>query len=155
MRNLADNAARHSRGRVAIGVTPAEGYVFVTVEDDGPGVPVEERERIFERFVRLDDIALSEVRRLRAAGFEADGTGIHAAQVHADPRLLGQLVRNLADNAARHSRGRVAIGVSPRQTGSAHQLALPVRPVVRSPRPPSPRPPVRAQLRRFEPTRRG
>lgn len=55
VRNLADNAARHSRGRVAIGVTPADGYVFVTVEDDGSGVPVEERERIFERFVRLDE----------------------------------------------------------------------------------------------------
>ena len=55
MRNLADNAARHARGRIAIGVTPAEGYVFVTVEDDGAGVPVEERERVFERFVRLDE----------------------------------------------------------------------------------------------------
>ena len=55
MRNLADNAARHARGRIAIGVTPAEGYVFVTVEDDGAGVPVAERERVFERFVRLDE----------------------------------------------------------------------------------------------------
>jgi signal transduction histidine kinase len=63
--------------------------------------------------VDLDDIALSEVRRLRAAGLDVDGTGIHAARVHGDPRLLGQLVRNLADNAARHSRGRVAIAVIP------------------------------------------
>lgn len=61
----------------------------------------------------LDDVALGEVRRLRAAGLEVDGSGIHAARVHGDPRLLGQLVRNLADNAARHSRGRVAIGVTP------------------------------------------
>ncbi|MBE7955011.1 HAMP domain-containing histidine kinase [Microbacterium sp. R1] len=63
--------------------------------------------------VDLDDIALGEVRRLRAAGLDVDGTGIHAARVHGDPRLLGQLVRNLADNAARHSRGRVAIAVIP------------------------------------------
>ena len=63
--------------------------------------------------VDLDDIALGEVRRLRAAGLDVDGSGIGAARVHADPRLLGQLVRNLADNAARHSRGRVAIGVTP------------------------------------------
>jgi signal transduction histidine kinase len=63
--------------------------------------------------VDLDDFALSEVRRLRAAGLDVDGSGIHAARVHGDPRLLGQLVRNLADNAARHSRGRVAIGVTP------------------------------------------
>ncbi|MER7523902.1 HAMP domain-containing sensor histidine kinase [Microbacterium oxydans] len=63
--------------------------------------------------VDLDDIALGEVCRLRAAGLDVDGTGIHAARVHGDPRLLGQLVRNLADNAARHSRGRVAIAVIP------------------------------------------
>jgi signal transduction histidine kinase len=55
LRNLADNAARHARGRVAIGVTPTDGHVLVTIEDDGDGVPVEERERIFERFVRLDE----------------------------------------------------------------------------------------------------
>ncbi|WP_447948723.1 sensor histidine kinase [Microbacterium maritypicum] len=63
--------------------------------------------------VDLDDIALGEVRRLRAAGIDVDGSGIHAARVHGDPRLLGQLMRNLADNAARHSRGRIAIGVIP------------------------------------------
>lgn len=61
----------------------------------------------------IDDVALGEVRRLRAAGLEVDGSGIHAARVHGDPRLLGQLVRNLADNAVRHTRGRVAIGVTP------------------------------------------
>jgi len=63
--------------------------------------------------VDLDDIALGEVRRLRAVGLEVDGSGIRAARVRGDPRLLGQLVRNLADNAVRHSRGRVAIGVTP------------------------------------------
>lgn len=63
--------------------------------------------------VDLDDIALTEVRRLRAAGIDVDGSGIHAARVHGDPRLLSQLVRNLADNAVRHRRGHVAIGVTP------------------------------------------
>ena len=63
--------------------------------------------------VDLDDIALGEVRRLRASGLDVDGSGIAAARVHGDPRLLGQLLRNLADNAARHSRGRLAIGVTP------------------------------------------
>ena len=63
--------------------------------------------------VDLDDIALAEVRRLRASGLDVDGAGIHAARVDGDPRLLGQLLRNLADNAARHSRGRIAIGVGP------------------------------------------
>lgn len=63
--------------------------------------------------VDLDDVALGEVRRLRARGLDVDGTAIHAARVHADPRLVGQLLRNLADNAARHSVGRIAIGVTP------------------------------------------
>lgn len=63
--------------------------------------------------VDLDDIALGEVRRLRSRGIDVDGSGIGAARVDGDPRLLGQLLRNLADNAARHSAGRVAISVSP------------------------------------------
>lgn len=63
--------------------------------------------------VDLDDLALGEVRRLRASGLDVDGSGIAAARVQGDPRLLGQLLRNLADNAARHSRGRVAVGIAP------------------------------------------
>ena len=62
--------------------------------------------------VDLDDLGLSEARRLRAAGLDVDGSGIGAARVRGDARLLAQLVRNLADNAARHSRGRVALGVA-------------------------------------------
>nr|WP_236571279.1 HAMP domain-containing sensor histidine kinase [Microbacterium hydrocarbonoxydans] len=63
--------------------------------------------------VDLDDVALGEVRRLRARGIGVDGSGIRAARVEGDPRLLGQLLRNLADNAARHSSGHVAISVIP------------------------------------------
>ncbi|WP_248151836.1 sensor histidine kinase [Microbacterium aoyamense] len=62
--------------------------------------------------VDLDDLALAEVSRLRAAGHDVDGSGIHAGRVQGDARLLGQLVRNLADNAARHARSRIAIGVA-------------------------------------------
>ena len=63
--------------------------------------------------VDLDDLALGEVRRLRARGVDVDGSGIRAARVEGDPRLLGQLARNLADNAVRHAAGRVAISVIP------------------------------------------
>lgn len=55
--NLLDNAARATRrtGRVRIGVAGGPGEtVSVTVSDDGPGVPVDDRERIFDRLVRLD-----------------------------------------------------------------------------------------------------
>jgi signal transduction histidine kinase len=64
--------------------------------------------------VDLDDIALAEVSRLRAAGLSVDGAEIGPARVHGDGRLLGQLVRNLVDNAARHAQTHVAIGVSER-----------------------------------------
>ncbi|HEY9307728.1 MAG TPA: ATP-binding protein [Microbacterium sp.] len=66
---------------------------------------------IHQEAVDLDDLALAEISRLRAGGAEVDGSGIHAARVRGDVRLLGRLVRNLADNAARHARSAVAIGV--------------------------------------------
>lgn len=66
--------------------------------------------------IDLDDLALAEVRRLRSRGVEVDGSGIRAARVTGDPRLLGQLLRNLADNAVRHSAARVAISVIPQDS---------------------------------------
>jgi two-component system OmpR family sensor kinase len=55
IRNLLDNAvtAAASGGQVRLRVTEAADEAQLSVEDDGPGVPGEERERIFDRFVRL------------------------------------------------------------------------------------------------------
>ena len=53
--NLSSNAARHARSRVTFTVTEAGGTVTLTAADDGPGVPEADRQRIFERFTRLDD----------------------------------------------------------------------------------------------------
>ncbi|MEU9931467.1 MULTISPECIES: HAMP domain-containing sensor histidine kinase [unclassified Streptomyces] len=53
--NLLDNAQRHAEGIVAVSVAADGRGVRVEVRDDGAGVPEDERERIFERFVRLDD----------------------------------------------------------------------------------------------------
>ncbi|MGQ4731150.1 ATP-binding protein [Streptomyces sp. Ju416(a)] len=53
--NLLDNAQRHAEDSVAVSVAADGRGVRVEVRDDGAGVPEEERERIFERFVRLDD----------------------------------------------------------------------------------------------------
>jgi signal transduction histidine kinase len=52
--NLMENAIRHTPEgtRVNARVAADDGQVVVTVQDDGPGVPAELRERIFERFVR-------------------------------------------------------------------------------------------------------
>uniref|UniRef100_UPI003FD7C1E2 sensor histidine kinase n=1 Tax=Streptomyces corallincola TaxID=2851888 RepID=UPI003FD7C1E2 len=53
--NLLDNAQRHAASRVTVTAAVEDGAITLTVLDDGPGVPPEDRERIFERFVRLDD----------------------------------------------------------------------------------------------------
>ena len=54
VRNLLDNAARHASSTVAVEVASADGSVTLLVDDDGPGVAPADRERIFERFTRLD-----------------------------------------------------------------------------------------------------
>jgi signal transduction histidine kinase len=53
--HLLDNAARHAATEVHAGLVPGVGAVDLVIDDDGPGVPAGERERIFERFARLDD----------------------------------------------------------------------------------------------------
>ena len=64
--NLVDNAARHARGEVRVTVEgTAGGGVGLVVDDDGPGIPEADRERVFERFTRLDD----------ARARDGDGTG--------------------------------------------------------------------------------
>lgn len=54
-RNLVDNALRHASDRIALGSVVRAGRALLWVDDDGAGVPVEDRERVFERFVRLDE----------------------------------------------------------------------------------------------------
>ena len=57
VRNLLENAARHARSAVTVelGRDGAGGAVTLTVGDDGPGIPPEDRQRVFDRFIRLDD----------------------------------------------------------------------------------------------------
>jgi signal transduction histidine kinase len=81
VRNLVDNAVRHASGSVDVLVAPGE----VVVADDGPGVPEADRERVFERFVRLDDA--------RARGDGGSGLGLaiarEIAREHGGEVLLG------------------------------------------------------------------
>ncbi|MEU1147228.1 HAMP domain-containing sensor histidine kinase [Streptomyces sp. NPDC005863] len=53
--NLVNNAQRHARSRVTVTTRNDGAWAVLEVADDGSGVPADERERIFERFVRLDD----------------------------------------------------------------------------------------------------
>ncbi|MFO7590073.1 MAG: HAMP domain-containing sensor histidine kinase [Acidimicrobiia bacterium] len=73
VRNLLDNACRHAATRVDAHVTVDGPEIVLIVDDDGPGVPVPERERVFERFTRLDE------GRSRDAG----GVGLGLAMVRA------------------------------------------------------------------------
>lgn len=55
VRNLTENAARHADALVTIRLSADDEWVRLQVEDDGAGIPPEDRERIFDRFVRLDE----------------------------------------------------------------------------------------------------
>lgn len=90
VRNLVDNAARHATSRIAVSLTEAPGTVVLAVDDDGPGIPPADRERVFERFVRLDEA------RARDAGGSGLGLAIvrevvtgHGGSVTVEPGALG------------------------------------------------------------------
>ncbi|MEV6393319.1 HAMP domain-containing sensor histidine kinase [Streptomyces sp. NPDC051907] len=97
--NLLDNAQRHAREAVAVSVRRDGDRVVLAVADDGDGVPEDERERIFERFVRLDDA------RARDDG----GAGLGLA---------------IARDVARRHGGTLTVGRSP-AGGALFELALP------------------------------
>ena len=77
--HLLDNAARHGTLRVEVGLTADARGVRLWVDDDGPGVPLGDRARIFERFTRLDD----------ARSRDSGGAGLGLAVVAESVRSLG------------------------------------------------------------------
>lgn len=64
VQNLVGNAIRYCDNQVVMsgGINVETGMAYVCVEDDGPGIPEEDRQRVFEAFARLDDS------RTRASG---------------------------------------------------------------------------------------
>ncbi|MFP5254765.1 MAG: sensor histidine kinase [Acidimicrobiia bacterium] len=52
--NLADNGLRHARSLLELRLEVQDGTAVLTVEDDGPGVPPGDQERVFERFARVE-----------------------------------------------------------------------------------------------------
>jgi signal transduction histidine kinase len=69
--NLVDNAVRHARTQVEVAARVDQGWAVISVSDDGPGIAAEDRERVFERFTRLDD----------ARGRNSGGAGLGLAIV--------------------------------------------------------------------------
>lgn len=102
MQNLVANACRHARRRVLIRIKHEPALVRFDVEDDGPGVPPEERQAIFKPFARLDDS------RTRSAG----GYGLGLSIVHKVMSWHG---------------GSVSVDESPELGGARFTLLLPLR----------------------------
>lgn len=71
VRNLLENAVRHAESKVVVSATAEGNSVRIVIEDDGPGIEKADRDRVFERFVRLDDA------RARSSG----GSGLGLALV--------------------------------------------------------------------------
>jgi signal transduction histidine kinase len=92
LRNLLTNAVRHATGRVTVSLREEGSHAVLTVEDDGPGIPAVDRDRVFERFVRLDEarggggsglglaivreIAVAHAGTVRVGGAELGGAAI-------------------------------------------------------------------------------
>jgi K+-sensing histidine kinase KdpD len=53
--NLIDNAGKWARQRVVVDIQPQGSALCITVDDDGPGIAPDQRERMFERGVQLDE----------------------------------------------------------------------------------------------------
>jgi signal transduction histidine kinase len=102
IRNLVDNATRHANSTVIVSTALAHGRARLVVDDDGPGIPVADRLRVFERFARLDD----------DRGRDSGGTGLGLA-------IVAEIV------AAHH--GTVAIDDSP-AGGARFTVELPAVP---------------------------
>ena len=77
--NLIDNACRYGGGAVDVTLADGAEAVEVRIEDRGPGIPAEERERVFEPYVRL------EASRARHTG----GAGLGLAIARAIARAHG------------------------------------------------------------------
>jgi signal transduction histidine kinase len=77
LRNLTDNAARHAASTVSLRLSVSQGDAILSVEDDGPGIPVTDREIVFGRFIRLDES------RHRGGGGTGLGLSIAAEIAHA------------------------------------------------------------------------
>jgi signal transduction histidine kinase len=88
LNNLLRNACRYARSQIVVSVLARRSTVRVVVDDDGPGIAPEHRDRVFDRFYRVSDD------RARSSG----GTGLGLAMVA---------------EAVRRRGGQVVVGESP------------------------------------------
>jgi signal transduction histidine kinase len=110
--NLIDNAVRFARTGVTVTVLADERSVTLLVTDDGRGIPPTERERVFDRFYRI------QASRSRDSG----GTGLGLSIVRELVQAHGGIVQ-LTGNP--RGRGTQAVVVLPRQGGAAAPSSTP------------------------------
>ena len=93
VRNLIENAGRHAHTKVALSLRETNGEVVLTVDDDGEGIAPDDRDRIFDRFLRLQD----------ARDRDSGGTGLGLAIVReiANAHSATVSVRNAPKGGAR------------------------------------------------------
>jgi signal transduction histidine kinase len=96
IRNLLENAERHAAAGIAVILTEEDHRVRLTIRDDGAGISANDRQRIFERFTRLDDA------RTRDTGGTGLGLAIvrdiverHGGSIRLDDGLTTQFVIEL------------------------------------------------------------
>lgn len=105
VRNLLDNATRYATSRIDIRLGVLDGAAHLVIADDGPGIPEPDRQRVFDRFTRLDDA------RARDAGGSGLGLAIvrdiitaHHGTTHIEDNTPGaRIVVRLPPTAADHS----------------------------------------------------
>ena len=91
VRNLFDNAERHATSEIRVVVAPDPNGTVLTVANDGPAIPEEERERIFEPFMRLDE----------ARSLDVGGSGLGLAIARSIMTALGgSIVAEAVDHGA-------------------------------------------------------
>ncbi len=108
VRNIGDNAVRHARSTVWLSLTVVDANAVITVANDGPAIPEEDRLRIFDRFTRLDPA------RTRSAATGDSGSGLGLAIA--------------AEIAATHG-GRITAEPLRESEGAMFVVTLPIRPI--------------------------
>ena len=113
VRNLTDNAARHARSTVAITMAQSDDAAWVDVEDDGSGIPAEDRARVVERFTRLDEA--------RSRG-DSGGAGLGLAIVTEIARAHGGSL-TLEDSTLGGTRARLRLPLAHSEAPPAQSTA--------------------------------
>lgn len=107
VQNLAGNALRYAESKIIISAGVRKGEAYVSVEDDGHGIPEEDRDKVFVPFARLDDS------RTRASG--GYGLGL-----------------SIVSRIAFWFNGKMSVDESPKLGGARFTMRWPIKPLAQT-----------------------